>query len=381
MRDQNQPFNYYEVLGVSQDATTDEIRSAYRREAMKWHPDQNKDPNAPRMMQFINEAWEMLGDTERRRQYDRRSAEGARSDQYQDPVKVFRESILPWLLERATDLYDVLDVSTNATLDEIDRAYIYRQQTIEENPHFAGDPAASAFMSLVRVAHFVLSDPEFRAEYDRHYFSLRARIAEEERARQEATRREFRRQERQREQARREAELHHQREEAERRRRQEEREKRERRVREEHERREQERHRRRTENQYQREGERQSSARAQHGGSTTKPPSRSFEHRQKPRIFDNVLLAWSLVGLAVIIVTVPFILHWITSDDESPKSEPINVRSNLIATPTPRRVAEFAPLPTSSLNIKPTYTAAPEQHAPPTITIDMARNGPQERKE
>ena len=202
MRDQNQPLNYYEILGVSQDASTDEIRSAYRREAMQWHPDRNKDPNAPRMMQLINQAWEALGDSERRAEHDREIAQRARyyedRSSQRDPFEEFRESILPFLLERVIDLYDVLDVSTNATFEEVEIAYLYRQETIENNPNFAGDPAATAFMSLVRIARFVLGDPEFRAEYDRHFFLLRSRIAEEERARQEATRREFERQEQER---------------------------------------------------------------------------------------------------------------------------------------------------------------------------------------
>ena len=259
MRDQNQPLNYYEILGVPSDAATDEIRRAFRREAMVWHPDRNKDPNAPRMMQLINRAWEALGDQDKRAEHDREIDQRARYYEDHrselDPFEEFRESMLPWLLERAIDLYDVLGVSTNATLDEIDRAYIYRQQTIEENPDFAGDPAASAFMSLVRIGHFVLSNPEFRAEYDRHYFLMRSREAEAARVRQEQERREFERQEqeRQQEQARRDAEIQRQREETERIRRQKEREARERQIREEHERRERER--RRAEEQQRRESE------------------------------------------------------------------------------------------------------------------------------
>ncbi|MCY4475511.1 MAG: DnaJ domain-containing protein [Chloroflexi bacterium] len=227
MRDQNQPLNYYEILGVSSDAPTDEIRHAFRREAMVWHPDLNKSPDAPRMMQLVNRAWEALGDPEKRAEHDREIAQRARyyKDHRSelDPFEEFRENMLPWLLERAIDLYDVLGVSTNATLDEIDRAYIYRQQSIEENPNFAGDPAASAFMSLVRVGHFVLSNPEFRAEYDRHYFLMRSREAEAARVRQEQERREFERQERerQREQARRDAEIRRRREKAEQRERRE----------------------------------------------------------------------------------------------------------------------------------------------------------------
>lgn len=259
MRDQNQPLNYYEILGVPSDAPTDEIRRAFRREAKVWHPDRNKDPNAPRMMQLINRAWEVLGDPDKRAEHDREIAQRARYYEDHrselDPFEEFRESMLPWLLERAIDLYDVLGVSTNATLDEIDRAYIYRQQTIEENPNFASDPAASAFMSLVRIGHFVLSNPEFRAEYDRRYFLMRSQEAEAARVRQEQERREFERQEqeRQREQARRDAEIRRQREETERLRRQKERETRERQIREEHERRERER--RRAEEQQRRESE------------------------------------------------------------------------------------------------------------------------------
>ena len=227
MRDQNQPLNYYEILGVSSDAPTDEIRHAFRREAMVWHPDRNKSPDAPQMMQLINRAWETLRDPEKRAEHDRENYQRARYYEDHrsqlDPFEEFRENILPWLLERAVDLYDALGVSTNATLDEIDRAYIYRQQTIEENPNFASDPAASAFMSLVRIGHFVLSNPEFRAEYDRHFFLMCSREAEAARARQEQERREFERQEqeRQREQARRDAEIRRRREKAEQRERRE----------------------------------------------------------------------------------------------------------------------------------------------------------------
>ena len=240
MRDQNQPLDYYDTLGVSPDASADEIRRAYRQEALKWHPDRNKDPNAPRMMQLINQAWGVLGNRERRAEYDREREGQARPGQYRDPMEEFREVLLPWLLERSFDLYDILGVSINATLDEVDLAYIYLRQTIDENPRFARDPAASAFLALVGIARLVLTTPEFRAEYDRHYFLMRSQIAEQARRQQEEERREFGRQEqdRQREQYRRKAELRRQREAAERRRQQTEREARERRVREQHEQRE-----------------------------------------------------------------------------------------------------------------------------------------------
>ncbi len=62
--------NYYDILGVSKNASADEIKSAYRGLAKKYHPDINKEPGAAEKFKEINEAYEVLSDPTKKSNYD-----------------------------------------------------------------------------------------------------------------------------------------------------------------------------------------------------------------------------------------------------------------------------------------------------------------------
>jgi len=68
--------DYYEILGVSRNATKEEIKNAYRKLALKYHPDRNKSPEAEERFKEISEAYAVLSDEEKRRQYDAFGHEG-----------------------------------------------------------------------------------------------------------------------------------------------------------------------------------------------------------------------------------------------------------------------------------------------------------------
>ena len=72
MRPESFSLNPYEVLGVSPNASNEEIQAAYRQHALRWHPDRNpNDEYSMRMMQRINAAWAILKDEHSRAAYDR----------------------------------------------------------------------------------------------------------------------------------------------------------------------------------------------------------------------------------------------------------------------------------------------------------------------
>jgi len=72
--------DFYEILGVSRNATNEELKSAFRTLARKYHPDVNKEPDAEEKFKEINEAYGVLSDPDKRAAYDRYGFQGVNTN-------------------------------------------------------------------------------------------------------------------------------------------------------------------------------------------------------------------------------------------------------------------------------------------------------------
>jgi len=79
--------DHYAILGIASDVSSDEVRSAYRRKALQFHPDRNTDPDATDKFRDVQEAYETLSDVARRYAYD----ENRRRNLLEKPLETARE--------------------------------------------------------------------------------------------------------------------------------------------------------------------------------------------------------------------------------------------------------------------------------------------------
>jgi len=87
--------DYYQILNVSQDASAEEIKKAFRRLALQYHPDRNPENvrEAGEKFKKINEAYEVLGDEHRRWQYDRLTSLSSYPQRTMAVEDIFNENI------------------------------------------------------------------------------------------------------------------------------------------------------------------------------------------------------------------------------------------------------------------------------------------------
>lgn len=88
----NDIMDYYSILGVSQYAKYREIKAAYRRLALKYHPDRNSSPFSETTIKIINAAFEVLSDRDKRRQYDEKATFNNISHKKKDQTQSYSSS-------------------------------------------------------------------------------------------------------------------------------------------------------------------------------------------------------------------------------------------------------------------------------------------------
>lgn len=111
-------MNYYEILGISFNATQEEVKKAYRRMAKKYHPDMNPDIDTTEKMKEINTAYDTLSDIEKRKAYDKT----LKPKSYEPKINN----------EKAYNSYTKTKEESESDLDDWLKDYLYHRRKLNE---------------------------------------------------------------------------------------------------------------------------------------------------------------------------------------------------------------------------------------------------------
>src|SRR4030067_2950906 len=150
--------DYYKTLGVSEDATSEEIKKTYRKLAFQYHPDRN--PGSDEMMKEINEAYAVLSDPRKKREYDsyRRSYGSFARDRFRQAYTeqdVFRDSDIYHIFE---ELSKTFGFSRPEDIFSRNTFYGTQYRTFEFNgPGFSGwffffEPMSKVYRDMMKEA-------------------------------------------------------------------------------------------------------------------------------------------------------------------------------------------------------------------------------------
>lgn len=118
-------MNLYEILGINPDASPDGIRRAYRKQAMKHHPDRNGDKA---VFQQVQHAYEVLSDVERRKRYDET---GDTSTQAQTEEMALRAMALENLAKLLNKVVNEMDVEHDDLVEAINAVLMKVKSSVE----------------------------------------------------------------------------------------------------------------------------------------------------------------------------------------------------------------------------------------------------------
>src|SRR5688572_33051685 len=140
--------DYYEVLGVNRDASEEDIKKAYRRHAMKWHPDRNPDnPKAEEHFKEAKEAYEVLADAGKRAAYDQFGHAGV------DPQAAAGAGNMGGFGDIFSDIFSDIFGSGRGG-----RSTVFRGADLRYNLEITLEQAAHGFETKIRIPAMAVCD-------------------------------------------------------------------------------------------------------------------------------------------------------------------------------------------------------------------------------